>query len=85
MARNLQLPPMETSSNGEGTMRYTATALVPTRLDDTFYCRSRRCGVTLEKCLDGFLEANAMERLRSACFRCPLGRCNRETYADGGD
>jgi hypothetical protein len=41
--------------------------------------------VTLESCLDGFLEANAMERLRSACFRCPLGRCNREAYAGGGE
>jgi hypothetical protein len=66
-------------------MRFTVTAPVLVNLDDRFYCRSRRDQVTLEKCLDGYMEANAMERRRSACFRCPQGRRNRENFANNNE
>ncbi len=64
-------------------MRFTYSEAQPLTLSDTFYCRPRRKKLTLEKCLDDFLEANAFERRRSACFRCPQGRRNRETFAGG--
>lgn len=49
---------------------------------DTFYCRARRRRVTLDKCLDDYLQANAFNARRSACWRCPQGRKNREDYAN---
>jgi len=64
-------------------MRFKVSIQEPLGLSDTFYCRSRRKFLTLEKCLDDFMEANAFERRRSACFRCPQGRRNRETFAGG--
>ena len=51
-------------------------------LEDTFYCRARRRRIALHKCLDDYLEANAFNTRRSACWRCPQGRKNREEYAD---
>lgn len=66
-------------------MKFTATMPVLIRTCDDFYCRSRRERLTLERCLDGYLQANALERRRSACFRCPHGRFNREGYADAGE
>lgn len=51
------------------------------RLEDTFYCRARRRRLALHKCLDDYLDANAFNQRRSACWRCPQGRQNREDYA----
>lgn len=64
-------------------MRFTYSIPQPLGLHDEFYCRARRRNLTLEKCLDDFMEANAFERRRSTCFRCPQGRRNRETFAGG--
>lgn len=50
-------------------------------LADTFYCRARRRRLQLHKCLDDYLDANAFNVRRSACWRCPQGRKNREDYA----
>ena len=66
-------------------MRFTFHEPVLQALDDTFYCRSRRKHLNLETCLDDYMESNAMGRRRSACFRCPQGRRNRETYAATAD
>jgi hypothetical protein len=37
--------------------------------------------LTLNRCLNDYLESNAIRQRRSACFRCMLGRKNREIYA----
>lgn len=62
-------------------MRFNYTYPVVTELSDVFYCRARRKDLDLEKCLNDYLEANAFDRRRSACFRCPQGRKNRESFA----
>jgi hypothetical protein len=62
-------------------MRFTYSSQETQELADTFYCRARRKELTLDKCLNDYLEANAFEKRRSACFRCPQGRKNRELYA----
>lgn len=53
------------------------------RLEDDFYCRARRRRVTLDKCLNDYLDANAFSQRRSACWRCPQGRRQREAFARG--
>jgi hypothetical protein len=49
--------------------------------DDVFYCRPRRRRLELGKCLDDYMNANAFQVRRSACWRCPQGSHNRKTYA----
>ncbi len=51
------------------------------RLDRNFFCHSRRKELGLDRCLDDYLDANAFENRRSACYRCPQGRENREEFA----
>jgi hypothetical protein len=62
-------------------MRFTYSISEVADLSDSFYCRARRKELSLDKCLNDYLEANAFERRRSACFRCPQGRKNREVFA----
>lgn len=50
--------------------------------EDYFYCRQRRKYVGLEKCLNDFVDANAFENKRSACYRCPQGRKIREEFSE---
>ncbi len=53
-------------------------------LDDEFYCRPRRRRLSLEKCLEDYMNANAFGTKRAACWRCPQG-CNiRRQFADDG-
>lgn len=52
----------------------------PSVLENMFYCRARRKRQTLDKCLDDFVNANAFEDRRSACWRCPQGRANRADF-----
>ncbi len=64
--------------------RRTGTSTAPQEnldLQDEFYCRARRRRLDLSKCLDDYLNANAFNNKRSACWRCPQGRNNREGYA----
>lgn len=56
----------------------------PIALRDVFYCAARRRRMTLEQCLDDFVEVNAMTQRRRVCYRCPQGRTNRETFAASG-
>ena len=50
--------------------------------DEEFYCRPRRRRLTIEKCLDDYMNANAFGNKRSACWRCPQGCTNRKAFAD---
>jgi hypothetical protein len=70
-----------TTDRREGTMRFDYSYPTVIGLDDRFRCRSRRRDLTLDKCLDDFLEANAFEKRRSACHRCTQGRKNRESFS----
>jgi hypothetical protein len=49
--------------------------------DEEFYCRPRRRRLTIEKCLDDYVNANAFANKRSACWRCPQGCANRKAFA----
>ena len=66
-------------------MRFTSTLPEVRDLDDTFYCRARRKVLCLERCLDDYLQANAFDVKRAACFHCPQGRKNRERFSAGKD
>jgi hypothetical protein len=55
------------------------------RLDDEFHCRYRHREISLQQCLDDFVEANAFDFARHACFKCPLGLRRRCDFADGMD
>lgn len=52
-------------------------------LQTEFYCRPRRRKLKIEQCLEDYLNANAFEERRSACFRCSLGCANRQNYSEG--
>lgn len=65
----------------EMTMRFTETSSASKGLEDQFYCRARRKDLELDKCLNDYVHANAFEQKRSACFRCPQGRLNRDAFS----
>lgn len=48
-----------------------------------FYCRHRRRTVSLDQCLDGYLNANAFPIRGSACWRCVQGWQIRRDFAAG--
>lgn len=50
-------------------------------LDNEFYCRPRRRRLTIERCLEDYLDANAFDDKRSACFHCPQGCSNRNEFS----
>ncbi len=51
-------------------------------LEEEFYCRPRRRRLSLEKCLEDYMNANAFGSRRSACWRCPQGCHNRSQFAN---
>jgi hypothetical protein len=55
----------------------------PSERSDEFYCLARRRRLSLGKCLDDYLDANALTQRKKVCYRCPQGRANREAYAEG--
>lgn len=57
----------------------------PANLDDRFYCRTRRKKQIFEKCLDGYMNANARENRKSACWRCLQGRRNRQNWCSSSE
>ena len=65
-------------------MRFDYSYPVVTELAEEFCCRCRRKDMSLDRCLNDYLEANAFEKRRSACFRCPQGRKNRDDFASAG-
>jgi len=48
-----------------------------------FYCKNRRRRQLTEKCLKDYLNANALERKRSACWRCFQGKKTRQEFSEG--
>jgi len=48
----------------------------------TFFCKPRRRVLKMEKCLTDYLNANAMEKKRSVCWRCSYGRKHREAFSE---
>lgn len=52
------------------------------QVDSEFYCKFRRKNLEVGKCLDDYLDANALGRRRSACFRCTQGKNVRMEFAD---
>jgi hypothetical protein len=54
-------------------------------LDQDFYCRSRRKEVQVGKCLDDYLDSNALGKRRSACWRCLQGKLLRKEFSEGQD
>ncbi len=50
-------------------------------LDDVFYCRPRRRRLEIDKCLTDYMNANALNKRRAACWRCPQGCQIRVAFA----
>jgi hypothetical protein len=48
---------------------------------DIFYCRARRRRLNLQKCMTDFMNANAFDKQKSACWHCVQGRENRDDYS----
>jgi hypothetical protein len=46
-----------------------------------FYCSGLKRRVALAKCMDWFVDHNALRRKESPCFKCALGTANRENFA----
>jgi len=50
-----------------------------------FYCRSKKRRVSMMECLERYVDANAFENKRSACWRCYQGRKVRIDFAAGAE
>ena len=50
--------------------------------EDIFYCKPKGKKLPLEKCLVDYLNHNAFEKRRSRCYRCRIGRKNREGFSE---
>ncbi|HAN32809.1 MAG TPA: hypothetical protein DCQ06_14540 [Myxococcales bacterium] len=70
---------METSANGIIAAERKRTDA--TSLADEFYCRPRRRRLTVDKCLEDYMNANAFGTKRAACWRCPQGHNIRRQFA----
>ena len=53
----------------------------PSRLDTEIHCKPLHVRISIEKCLDAFVEANAFSNQASACFKCPQGELVRNLVA----
>jgi hypothetical protein len=53
------------------------------RTETCFYCRSKKRRVSVGDCLEKYLDANAFEKQRSACWRCFQGKQTRMDFAVG--
>jgi len=54
---------------------------IQVRLDVPFNCKNRHEDVSVEKCLDSFVEANAFGLKDSACYKCAQGQRIRNLIA----
>lgn len=62
--------PASTGSVFDGFLKGSKYTEYPIKLDELFYCRSRRKPLLTEKCMDDFVNANVFEKEHSACYRC---------------
>ncbi|MBI2475000.1 hypothetical protein HYV69_01100 [Candidatus Uhrbacteria bacterium] len=49
-----------------------------------FYCKTKRRKVLLGKCLDDYVNMNALERTKAACWKCGQGRKVRTNFSMEG-
>ncbi len=47
----------------------------------TVYCKNRKKNLPTLDCVDAYVDANAIPRRRSACFRCLQGQKTRADFA----
>jgi len=57
------------------------TQRIQVRLDVPFTCKARQQEVSVEKCLDSFVEANAFGIKESPCYKCQQGQRIRNMIA----
>lgn len=50
-------------------------------LSDKVRCLKKKKIVTLEKCLNAYVEATAFNKFNSDCYNCPFGRDRRERFS----
>ncbi|MFH1531428.1 MAG: hypothetical protein ABIK09_11935 [Pseudomonadota bacterium] len=50
---------------------------------EELYCKNRRRKLIAGRCLEDYMNANALERKRSACWRCYQGKKTREEFSEG--
>ncbi len=48
-----------------------------------FYCHSKKRQVQIVDCLERYVDANAFEKRRSACWRCYQGKKTRTDFSQG--
>jgi hypothetical protein len=46
-----------------------------------FYCRTKKRRLTVGDCLERYVDANAFEKRKSACWRCFQGKRTRVDFA----
>ena len=51
------------------------------KVNTIFYCRSKKRRVGVGDCLERYVDANAFENKRSACWRCFQGKRTRLEFA----
>ena len=56
-------------------------ARLPKTPEDDFYCRLRKRRVVLQKCLNDYVNANALNEKNGSCWQCDQGHKNRISYS----
>lgn len=59
---------------------YRAVSIYGDR-EQQFYCAARRRLIAVGDCLEDYLDANALRRHRSRCYRCMQGRAVRAAWS----
>jgi hypothetical protein len=62
----------------EATQRRSRMSMV-----ELFYCRSKKRRVQVSDCLERYVDANAFDKKRSACWRCYQGKKTRTEFSHG--
>ena len=57
----------------------------PLKFGTLVACPPKKATVTVEVCMDQFVEANALGNRKSACYECRHGDKTRRTFAQGVD
>ena len=63
--------------------RAPSASPAPIRLDDVCWCSVRRAETSVRDCMDRFVDAMALNRRDSCCWRCPHGDRLRQRFAEG--